>query len=198
MSHDQTGHCFFARQPASTEETNAAILATWASCCGAIRYGGRQREVLVRLAELGLGEQCDVRLRDEPKPVTRNFVIFNFTQTTNSVAPKARQIMQHFAGFLSKEHSQGQVREFGHIEDCASFRYEWAGGNADRRNVVFLLEPRGKGWSLRIRREDGISTTSFAIVVEKALRSDARFSEAHWFSEEEWLKSESEGSARLY
>ncbi len=196
MSHDETGHCFFARQPAGTEETNAAILPTWASCCGAIRYAGQERETLVRLAELGLGERCDFRLRDEPKPVTRNYVTFNFTETTNSEVPKARQIIEHFAGFLSKY--SGRVLELRHTEGSASFGYEWDGVNTDRFSVVFLLEPRGQKWLLRILREDDISATAFGIAIDKVLRSDARFSDARWFTEEDWLRDQLEGSPRLY
>src|SRR5258708_199660 len=67
MSHDGNAYCFFTRQPATVEETNEAILGTWASCCGALRYGGKNREVLIRLAELGLAGQCAVRLRAAPE-----------------------------------------------------------------------------------------------------------------------------------
>ena len=57
MSHDSHGQCFFARQPANPEETTEAIEGTWASCCGALRYGGTDSEILVRMAEVGLAEQ---------------------------------------------------------------------------------------------------------------------------------------------
>ena len=52
-------HCFFARQPQSTAEFEAAILALQCSCCGALRYGGRDAVVLARLKTLGLEDQCD-------------------------------------------------------------------------------------------------------------------------------------------
>src|SRR5271154_6195726 len=69
MSHDDTGHCFFGRQPETQEETDKAIFGLWASCCGAIRYRGKDRDILVRLAELGLAQQCDHRLEIERKQV---------------------------------------------------------------------------------------------------------------------------------
>jgi hypothetical protein len=40
ISHDEDGHCFFARQPTTEDETSAAIRGVWASCCGAVRYAG--------------------------------------------------------------------------------------------------------------------------------------------------------------
>src|SRR5882762_8474006 len=57
MSHDGNGHCFFVRQPSTLEETGDAILGVWSSCCGAVRYGGRNTKTLIRLAELGLGDR---------------------------------------------------------------------------------------------------------------------------------------------
>ncbi len=61
MSHDSHGHCFFTQQPANAHETDEAIEATWASCCGALRYGGTDAGIMIRLAELDLAEQCDFR-----------------------------------------------------------------------------------------------------------------------------------------
>jgi hypothetical protein len=104
MSHDEKGHCFFARQPSTAQETDAAIRGTWASCCGAIRYSGRHRETLLRLAEMGLAEQCDSRLEDEPKPVMRNHVSFEFTETdtVSSTTDKSRAITGYLTGWLAK------------------------------------------------------------------------------------------------
>ena len=39
MSHDQTGHCFFVRQPGSTEETNAAIRSWQRGHHAAVQFG---------------------------------------------------------------------------------------------------------------------------------------------------------------
>jgi hypothetical protein len=94
MSHDSKGHCFFARQPASPHETNEAIESTWASCCGALRCGGTDDGILIRLAELGLAEQCDFRLRQEPKPRARTCVSFEFAGQSKTAAASAGKL-QH-------------------------------------------------------------------------------------------------------
>ena len=78
LAHDGKGNCFFARQPSTQEETDEAILGLWASCCGAVRYRGQNREVLIRLAELGLVDTCDYPLEDEPEQVRRSCVSFEF------------------------------------------------------------------------------------------------------------------------
>jgi hypothetical protein len=101
MSHDTTGHCFFTRPPTTAEETNQALASTWASCCGALRYGGKDRETLIRLAELGLAEQCDFHLKDEPEPLTRSLVSFEFgnTDTAMTGAANAHEITKYLGGF---------------------------------------------------------------------------------------------------
>lgn len=52
-------HCFFAQQPQSPAEIEAAIQAVWSSCCRSLRYAGRDAAVLARLKALGLEDQCD-------------------------------------------------------------------------------------------------------------------------------------------
>ena len=86
MSHDGRGHCFFVRQPTTTEEVDAAILSLWSSCCGAVRYGGHDHEILVRLAEIGEGDSCDFRLGNEPKQAHVSHLTFEFV---DAQAPKS-------------------------------------------------------------------------------------------------------------
>src|SRR5207253_2928368 len=82
ISHDDQGHCFFARQPLTTAETNAAIRGVWATCCGAVRYGGDDPEILIRFAEIGISSQCDRQLTVVPQPVVRNCVSFEYDGAT--------------------------------------------------------------------------------------------------------------------
>jgi hypothetical protein len=56
MSYDEEhSSCFFERQPATPEEEYRAIRAIWASCCGAVRYGGSDPNVIARLVSLESG-----------------------------------------------------------------------------------------------------------------------------------------------
>src|SRR4029079_18718410 len=52
-------HCYFKRQPRSPEETQQAIRAIAASCCGALHYGGRDKAIVKALAKVGRREACD-------------------------------------------------------------------------------------------------------------------------------------------
>jgi hypothetical protein len=110
MSHDSHGHCFFTRQPASPQETNAAIESIWSSCCGALRYAGTDDGILIRLAELGLAEQCDFRLKGEPTPRARTCVSFEFAGQSKTAAASTREITAYLADFVGDSgSSDGKV-----------------------------------------------------------------------------------------
>ena len=48
-------HCFFKKQPQTSEELEQAIRAVEACCCGAYRYAGNDRSVIARLGP----DACD-------------------------------------------------------------------------------------------------------------------------------------------
>jgi hypothetical protein len=50
-------HCYFKRQPVTPEETLLAVRAVQVGCCGAVRYGGADRNILSRL---GPSDDCDI------------------------------------------------------------------------------------------------------------------------------------------
>jgi hypothetical protein len=188
MSHDSHGHCFFTRQPIVPDETNEAIASTWASCCGALRYGGTDDGVLTRLAELGLAEQCDFRLEDEPKPRARTCVSFEFAVQPKTAAASAKEITTYLADFFGRpDGSDGKVRSRSLTRVSASFVYEWGYSLTEPCRATFAIEPQSDGhrWWVLISREDGRGTTAFAISVHKALIKDSRFRSIRWFTDDE-------------
>lgn len=56
---DGYGSCFFKKQPETEEEVEHAINAILVSCIGALRYGGKDENILRKMYELGLSGQCD-------------------------------------------------------------------------------------------------------------------------------------------
>jgi hypothetical protein len=198
MSHDGKGHCFFVRQPTTVEEVDAAILSLWSSCCGAVRYGGHDHEILVRLAEIGEGDTCDFRLENEPKQAHISHLTFEFVdaEAVKSGLLTAGKIMEYFAGFLTKRHSAGsRVLDSRSYGTTASFRYEWGHDSLPTPcSVTFALEAYGEdSWLLRIRREDCPNSPGDAIGIYKAIEHDSRFRQVQWFTEEEWKKGTHEG-----
>jgi hypothetical protein len=200
MSHDGKGHCFFVRQPTSAEEVDAAILSLWSSCCVAIRYGGHDHEILVRLAEIGEGGTCDFRLENEPTQSHLTHLTFEFV---DAEAPKsgllaAREIMEYFAGFLIKRYGAGsRVLDCRFSGTIVSFRFEWGHDSLPTPCILkFALEAYGENsWLLRIRREDRPNKPGDAIGIHKAMEHDRRFRQVQWFTEEEWSKGTRNGRA---
>lgn len=186
LSHDSGGHCFFARQPASPEETNEAIESIWASCCGALRYGGTNREIVVRLAELGLADQCDFRLKDEPKLCPRTCVSFEYASQAKTAAASAEEITRYVADCFGKlGGGDSKVRLLRFTETGGSFVYEWGDILAEPCRAMFAVESDRHRWWIMISREDGLGTTSFVISIHKALIEDSRFRSIQWFTDNE-------------
>ena len=183
MSHDGDGHCFFVRQPSTAEEFNEAILGTWASCCGAVRYGGRDREILIRLAENGLAESCDHRLADEPKPVNRNCVSFEFVQDQplDTTFLNAQRIMRFFASAL--ENLGGRVSNFQDSKSSLSFRYEWGVSKTVCHADLTLERDPSQQWLLKIHLDDGHPITGLAVPLSKSLQRDSHFQNVRYFAE---------------
>ena len=187
MSHDSHGQCFFARQPANPEETTEAIEGTWASCCGALRYGGTDSEILVRMAELGLAEQCDFRLKDEPKRRARNCVSFEFEGGTKTAAC-GKEITRYIADSLGESGGgDSKVKSLRLSASGGSFVYEWGHVLSEPCCALFTIEFQSntRRWAIQISREDGHQTTAFAISIHKALVKDIRFRSIQWFTDDE-------------
>jgi hypothetical protein len=59
LGNDDQGHCFFMRQPVTSQDMQQAVASIRASCCGAVRYGGNDPEVLRTLRAVGRKDSCD-------------------------------------------------------------------------------------------------------------------------------------------
>jgi hypothetical protein len=49
-SEGREAHCYFHKQPQTSQEIEQAVNAVKGSCCGALRYAGSDREILKRLS----------------------------------------------------------------------------------------------------------------------------------------------------
>jgi hypothetical protein len=63
MAHQSVGavgyHCYFRRQPETPAELERAIRAVEVGCCGAVRYGGPDPEIIRRLNRVWFRGACD-------------------------------------------------------------------------------------------------------------------------------------------
>ena len=54
-------HCFFKKQPETSEEIDRAVSAVSANCCGSYRYAGSDEAVKEKLEKAHCGEAIDNR-----------------------------------------------------------------------------------------------------------------------------------------
>jgi len=197
MSHDDSGQCFFTRQPSTSNEVDAAIRAVWSSCCGAVRYGGTDSTILTRFANLGELLRCDIRPSPEPPIVVRDFARFEFRNPDSdpSVRSELRQIMNFIADSVSNQYA----RNFGfrYWWSSGSFRHEW-GPRPFKNSIRFHLRNEGKGrWLLRTS-ENECARIGMAITIDNALRKSNLFQGIHWFSEDELSSGAGSGEVHPY
>jgi hypothetical protein len=185
MSHDATGHCFFVLQPTSSEEVDSAIRATWASCCGAIRYGGDDLAIITRLAELGEGSLCDKRVPASIGTVHRNQAWFEHHDVYNAAVQQiSRFIIDLIA--TSLHHDDAECIAFHHEGDSSSFQYVWGKSKSLNNNKGYSIRIRikhesGSSWLLSLS-ENEQAEMGIAIQVDKALRQSSFIHSVRWFS----------------
>lgn len=69
-------NCAIRRQPCSQDEVNRTIRAMWSSEVDCVRYGGRDVQLLDRLARAGLADQADYPLKPDTPARLRDRVTF--------------------------------------------------------------------------------------------------------------------------
>src|SRR5215472_5471414 len=60
-SEGRPNHCYFRKQPETALELIHAVKAIEGSCCGAVRYGGSDPEIISRLKDAGCADAIDHR-----------------------------------------------------------------------------------------------------------------------------------------
>jgi hypothetical protein len=183
ISRDDAGHCFFTRQPITEDETNAAIRGVRAACCGAVRYGGGDPQILVRFAELGMSSQCDRQPPAGHSIVVRDWARFEYRAPHGVLSKRQslRRIIHEIADSVGK--SQGmECSEFRCWFNEASFVLRWGNlGTEGGHSVRFRVShERADQWLLRISGNE-IAHTSFAIRLDKVLQAKAEFHSLRWF-----------------
>ena len=184
MSHDERGHCYFARQPETVEEVDAAIRATWASCTQAVRYSGDDPEIIERLARLGNYSNCDGKLVPEPSGTARSWVKFEEVapEPGSSVRRRLKDLIQSLAKVLEGPHQR-----------CERFRIWWSRGSfrvvwglpAMRPSIRFAIKHETEQrWEIRIE-DNALATTGWAIRLDDFLRGTMTYSDIRWYSPHE-------------
>ena len=193
MSHDDSAHCFFARQPVTSEEVNAAIRATWTSCCQSLRYGGDNPAILARFIELGEPQLCDIQLDGDAQVIRRNAARFVYSPTSED-SLQEKQRIRTLIESLSKAFSNSycDCREFKFRSDCASFKYFWGAAKKKARTnsiKVRVCRETSDGWMLNLD-ENIVAERGTAIQIDEILRKHPNIRSIRWFDSDDPLHTE--------
>jgi hypothetical protein len=176
-------HCYFARQPTNSDETYRAIRALWAGCCGALRYGGSDPEIIQRLVDLGLGAQVDGPTDPRARPVLRDHVTFASAHASG----KPATILAEVGRRLVLGYSNSSVTAVAERQGSASLLHSWS---SEVPGMELVVGPSADGqgrWLLTVGT-GGVhpATSSVAMHVDDALRADGSVREIRWYSQGDW------------
>ena len=158
MSHDaKSSHCYFVRQPETSKETDAAIRAVWSSCCGAVRYRGKDRGVLARFAELGELSKCDETMISAPAPSLRCRAIFRYRKPSGSPKNDLRAIFE-FLGFDERSSFLYKASDFVSGRGQGSRIHRWGAGDKWFSITIRLRQMEADIWLLCIE-DNEVATT---------------------------------------
>jgi hypothetical protein len=199
MSHDDSGHCFFVRQPSTAAEIDASIRAVWSSCCAALRYGGSDPVVLTRLAKVGESSRCDETLTPAVLQWIRNSVRFEYCdpEPASSRRMSLKRIIRFLSEGLSNGSSDVRSSSYRYWWSTGSFQFHW-GLPSMQCTIQFKVEyESGKNWIIRIVNNE-IATVGFGMQVDRLLQESPLFREIRWFSDPRIAESVGEESAHPY
>src|ERR1044072_5075895 len=176
-------HCYFSRQPSGEEEIYSAVRAVWSSELQCLRYGGRDPEVLRRLAEIGSADACD-----PPPPRGADLALRNHVTFTATFAAQPRDIAAALRAHilrLSSEYVQYRVTPLETEGEGVRFTYSWY---QEDYHPVWVGSAEGEGgrWLIRHSPILGAGVVGISLMLDDWLRKDARFGSVRWYTAEAW------------
>jgi hypothetical protein len=190
FSWDGNSHCYVSRQPANPDETEKALHAIRGAEFRCIRYRGADREVLIRLAELGEAEICDVAPPASARPVLRNHVTFD-SSAVDVQRWEGRDLARSFASYLvgpvtgPNPSRENRVRRLVDSEAIASLEYAWFEDNFHRVLFRRIDLPMGR-WLIWHFGNLAVSED-----LNDWLVAEPRISNVRWYSELSWSTDQS-------
>jgi hypothetical protein len=182
----EENHCYFFKQPTTSEETSRAIRALWANCCGALRYGGTDPDVLRRLADLDLADQCDERVTTPRRLIVRNCATFSFDCGVLGHRSCGKEIERCVSTGLTDEISAIKVRRRHSLCSTVRFGYTWYKDIPGIEVTIRRVSLPGRTWLLSLKGRQPAEVSN-AMLVDDILRAEGRFKDIRWYTEYDWL-----------
>jgi len=197
MAFDETEtSCYFRRQPTTPDETYHAIRAVWASCICAVRYSGRDPDVLRRLAELGEASACDHPPAPLPEPLVRTHVTFQYQVDARHPGQEnhGQEIAAGMIAGLVARHAGAKATQPRYQGTAWTFRvtiWEWARPIEVRGQPVQDAE---QTWLLQFKVLAGDLLPAYAFGIDDSLRADPHYTMIRWYTEHDWTDTPEQGS----
>ncbi len=180
FAYDDQSHCFVKRQPKSPDDLTRMLRAVHGSEVECIRYRGREKDVLRRMAEGGMGNLSDTAVPNI-KPISRDHVTFD------SVISKDKLLLDMDLATEFRRYLRGQESEYVKHKftpnrsdgEKTSFSYSWYEDNFHPVEFSFIGESERR-W---------LVVTDVSLVIHDWLVAEDRFCDIRWYTEEHWKTS---------
>jgi len=185
FAYDGTNHCYVARQPSNVTELNAALRATWTAELQCIRYRGRDRNTIRRLAEMGIAHLCDSRVPTDIGEVFRNHLTFDRIATNTALS---EELAECFAASLAGKSNESVTYKFKRTTIAgsqATVRFAWFENHF--HTVVFNADAARCHIAIPLPEKPG--SRSVALTIHDWVSADSDFSNLCWYSESDWAQS---------
>lgn len=188
-------HCFVRRQPATADELDRTLQAMWSAEAECIRYRGADPLLADRIAQFGLGRNCD-NFPGGPRPDPRTRATFQSARdgdTPESLAARLR-------AFLSREQPDRylpyDVRPARRWRP-ATVRFSWdkplaapIGRRAHYNDVRFGHGPGPNRFNAVTASGLRGAAISLALLVHDWLRDEEKAGDIRWFARRgDWASS---------
>ncbi len=181
-------HCFVARQPATARELENMLEAMRMAEVECIRYRGQAPDIVRSVVEYGQGHLLDVAPPSHLREIIRTHASFDpIAQVVDR--PTAKEVAESLETYLHGiSNSPYQTYRFVGVQvnsDAASLSYGWA---AEELHPIEVLRPQKANVSYLVRHSPVVlrGTRAVSKILDDWLRSDGRFRNIRWYSEDEW------------
>lgn len=187
FAYDEEFHCYVKRQPKNKVELDKALLVTMFAELECVRYNGSDTETIRRIAEMGNAHLCDSPKAQKIKPVFRNHVTF---QSSNTTELSLKQLAVEFKKWFIDDAHENLHYSFKTISvesTQVSLTFAWYENNF--YNVNFSATEHDSTWHVFQSAHEEIGSRAVSRMIHKWITQDSRFSNSRWYSESNWLQS---------
>jgi hypothetical protein len=192
MGYDlEDHHCFFHKQPTTNAEVYRAIRAVRSSEFDCLRYAVDNPDILRRLAESGLAQNCDHPPPNATGAILRNHVTFALIGIIGESEvvdlPLLLNIAASFRSYFLAQESYSPRFTAGSLEvedSIAKFECSWS--TEQHHLTVTVGEPGAHQILISHSPRSRMSGFALSLMLDDWLRSDRHIAAVRWYTPQSW------------